>query len=489
MSEILLRCRRRDGKPMAAFLPWVVEEAALAATGERLRAKFTRQGDLLMFCPSQREAEQLLTIQTISGVEVEVSRPPHLNRSQGSIWAPELTHHDTEDLQRGFQSQGVTEVFRPRNPKVLILTFNSNRVPEEVFAAFLRYPVRVVIPLPRRCTRCQRYGHKVGSCRAPQEVCAMCGGEGHSEPWCEAATATCPVCGGPHAASDPLCPIWRRERRVQALIAEGWAPGDARRRAEEEGDEPPQAPPPPPAQTQRPRLSPGSMTDLRRYPPLEPPRPATSGPPPLSRPDPRLAARPQIQGPAPPTQGPQPNPQPMATGPRAPPTQGTQPTTPSVDTGPRALTPTETKQNPPTGTNQPSDTTSSKTGAASPSRPPLSEEVGALSGSEGEPPSSGAELEDHQDPDPESDSDDSGSSQATGADDADRRPPPAPPLSEDRQASPPTDTTASDTEASSESSSPGKPPPKPTRTPRPKDRSRPPNSKKKEKGRYNLRHH
>ena len=53
MSEILLRCRRQDGKSMAAFLPWAVEEAALAATGERLSAKFTRTGDLLMFAERQ----------------------------------------------------------------------------------------------------------------------------------------------------------------------------------------------------------------------------------------------------------------------------------------------------------------------------------------------------------------------------------------------------------------------------------------------------
>ena len=62
MSEILLRCARRDGKPMTAFLPWAVEEAALAATGERLQAKFTRQGELLITAKSPEEAAGLLSI-------------------------------------------------------------------------------------------------------------------------------------------------------------------------------------------------------------------------------------------------------------------------------------------------------------------------------------------------------------------------------------------------------------------------------------------
>ena len=176
MSEIILRCRRHDGRSMAALLPWTVEEAALATTGERLSAKFTRTGDLLMFARSRREAEQLLTITDIGGVPVDIVRPPHLNRAQGSIWAAELVQHSTTDLCQGFSSQGVTEVFRPRNDKVLILTFDTKKVPDEVTAAFLVYPVRPVVPLPRRCTKCQRYGHKAPSCRAPFETCAMCGG-------------------------------------------------------------------------------------------------------------------------------------------------------------------------------------------------------------------------------------------------------------------------------------------------------------------------
>ena len=76
MSEILLRCRRRDGEPMAAFLPWAVEEAALAVTGERLSAKFTRTGDLLMFARSRQEADHLLGLTSISGVAVDVVRLP-----------------------------------------------------------------------------------------------------------------------------------------------------------------------------------------------------------------------------------------------------------------------------------------------------------------------------------------------------------------------------------------------------------------------------
>ena len=447
---------------MAAFLPWTVEEAALAITGERLSAKFTRTGDLLMFPRSRSEADLLQTVTEIGGVPVAIVRPPHLNRAQGSIWAPELVHHSPADLAQGFASQGVTEVFRPRNERVLILTFDSKRVPDEITAAFLVYPVRPIVPLPRRCTKCQRYGHKAPSCRASSETCAMCGGGGHSEPFCEATAATCPSCGGPHSASDPLCPTWLREKRVQALISEGWAPGDARRRAEEERGEPPRNAPPP-AQAPRPRLSPGSMTDLRRYPPLEPQAQLTSAartrPPPASQSGLRTAAWPRPP-PAQSTQGP------------PPPAPPARPTNPNPDRPPKP------KPKPPTIT----------TGAATPSRPPPSE-TGVFSGSESDVPEHSGPDRDGS-PDPGPDLDLSESSSASGADGTADQHSPAPPPPEGRQAPPPgpdLTTEASDTEASDESSAPDQPSQKTPRNPRPKDRSRPPTSKKKRH--YKLRQH
>ena len=135
----------------------------------------------------------------------------------------------------------------------------------------------------------------------------MCGGEGNWEPWCSAVSAKCVVCGGPNAASEPTCPIWLREKHVQALISVGWSPGSARQLAGEERGEPPLYQPTP-ARTQRPFRSPRSPTDLRRsptpvqaHPPAQPrqsaagrrdPRTVTPNPPPLVlSPQPEISAQ------------------------------------------------------------------------------------------------------------------------------------------------------------------------------------------------------
>ena len=95
-------------------------------------------------------------------------------------------------LLQGLASLRVTDVFRPKNSKVLILTFDTKGARESVTAAFLRYSVRLVGPLPRHCSRCQRYGHKAGRCRTPEERCSMCGEEGHRK----------------QSAWPPLHPVW-----------------------------------------------------------------------------------------------------------------------------------------------------------------------------------------------------------------------------------------------------------------------------------------
>ena len=264
--SVLLRCRRLDSRPMADFLPWAVEDAALAITGQRLSARFSRGGDLMVSARAE-EAEALLTLTDIQGVGVEVSRPLHLNRSQGSIRAPELAGHSKEDLLDGLSREGVVDVYRPPGSAVLVLTFSTREVPNEIRVAFLQYKVRVVVPRPRRCTRCQRYGHRVGQCRAREPVCAICAETGHSAATCEATLAKCAACGGPHLVDDAACPRWLLEKRVSELIAkDGWAPAAARRQAIDETQLPPSWPAP--RQSPRARLGSASPTDLREFPGL-----------------------------------------------------------------------------------------------------------------------------------------------------------------------------------------------------------------------------
>lgn len=66
---------------------------------------------------------------------------------------------------------------------------------------------------PPRCYRCHLYGHLHYRCQAPTPVCGQCAQPGHSASVCTSTDFKCAACGGkgPHKATDPGCPVYRRE--------------------------------------------------------------------------------------------------------------------------------------------------------------------------------------------------------------------------------------------------------------------------------------
>ena len=130
------------------------------------------------------------------------------------------------------------------------------------------YEVRVVVPKPRRCAHCQRYGHQAAKCRSGV-VCGRCA-ESHETKDCTSEHEHCAACGGNHATSDSNCPKWKLEMRVSTLIAKDKVPPrEARLAAERElGLQ---------VSTPRRRLAenPPKPGDLAAFPPMETPSPQT----------------------------------------------------------------------------------------------------------------------------------------------------------------------------------------------------------------------
>ena len=66
---------------------------------------------------------------------------------------------------------------------------------------------------PARCYRCHLYGHLHYRCQAPSPICGQCALPGHTASACTSTTFKCAACGGKgaHKATDPGCPVYRRE--------------------------------------------------------------------------------------------------------------------------------------------------------------------------------------------------------------------------------------------------------------------------------------
>ncbi|GBN11757.1 hypothetical protein AVEN_272693-1 [Araneus ventricosus] len=100
------------------------------------------------------------------------------------------------------------------NTKHLILTFSSAKLPEYIKAGYMRLSVRLYIPNPLRCFKCQRFGHSKTSCRGTL-TCARSAEMGHDRSQCTSAEK-CVNCKEAHTSFSRHCSAWKLEKEIVA---------------------------------------------------------------------------------------------------------------------------------------------------------------------------------------------------------------------------------------------------------------------------------
>ena len=99
----------------------------------------------------------------------------------------------------------------------LLLTFCTAEIPESLkLRPGFSIRVRQYIPLPRRCFKCQRYGHVGKFCRSNIAICVNCGLEEHEGTDC-IRSPTCINCEGAHAANYKQCDRYKFEKEILAI--------------------------------------------------------------------------------------------------------------------------------------------------------------------------------------------------------------------------------------------------------------------------------
>lgn len=176
----------------------------------------------------------------IGDLAVTVTEVTSMNKSEGTIWAPELAYTGEENMMETLtDTVSKIEQLSKFNPDKNVheaiplykITFKSRRIPETVNIGFLRYRVKQFYPGPRGCLCCLRYGHVMRTCpeknRALCNKCGLNAGLDDEESKrlgkrvikqhdCQ-TPPQCPNCKAPnneHKPTDRNCPERKREIEV-----------------------------------------------------------------------------------------------------------------------------------------------------------------------------------------------------------------------------------------------------------------------------------
>ncbi|XP_064474937.1 uncharacterized protein LOC135388973 [Ornithodoros turicata] len=164
----------------------------------------------------------LLSLSRIGDVGVSVTKHRTLNVLKGVISEEQLLDCSDTEIQEGLKDEGVTAARRivmrrdgrEIPTKHVVLSFQLHRLPSTVKAGYINCHVQPFVPNPRRCFKCQRFGHGSQACRG-KTTCPKCAGteQDHVVEACQ-KELHCANCKGNHPAYSRSCPRWKEEKDI-----------------------------------------------------------------------------------------------------------------------------------------------------------------------------------------------------------------------------------------------------------------------------------
>lgn len=193
--------------------------------GEVKKITETRQGTLAIEVNNEAQSISIETLTRLDNTEVKVESDDRLNRTRATIRYPNYPNHSIETITENLAPFGVIHAHQMTRKKgddienlpIYILTFKTTYRPPHVMIGWTRCPTRLYIPRPRRCYKCQKYGHGSKSCRSAEEVCPKCAAPKH-EGEC-VSPIKCSNCNQDHPSYDKKCFHYQKEQEILSTQA------------------------------------------------------------------------------------------------------------------------------------------------------------------------------------------------------------------------------------------------------------------------------
>lgn len=226
---VIVRFNEKDQENMKKVNPFMLTTILSKKIGDIVYAKVLNDGNLMVRCADAKQLEKALKIKEMGKCKVEnVGRVGDLRKvGCTGVITGIPTNVSMEELKKKIKGGNVMKVQRLKSNKEGVLRdsesvaieFEGENTPKKVFLGFMSYPVRIYVPKPLRCYRCQRFGHTAKNCNR-QRRCARCGGD-HEYGNCGTGTPPkCCSCGGDHNVAYGGCEIMRKETKIQKIRVE-----------------------------------------------------------------------------------------------------------------------------------------------------------------------------------------------------------------------------------------------------------------------------
>lgn len=227
----------KEGTNFDDWSPALLTVALQKAFGE-VSAKKIRSG-LLMVCKDEEQQKRAIKVGKLNGFEIKCTVASDRRLVKGVISGIPLSE-SVDVIKESITNVKVREARRLKTKRdgaltdslSIVLTFDEPELPRRVLLGYMSYDVRLYIPPPLRCFKCQRFGHIANDCKGKQR-CSKCGGE-HDYGKCDTnATMKCCNCGGEHSAAYRGCEVSKRMQEVQRVkVTQGVSYAEAVRSVE-----------------------------------------------------------------------------------------------------------------------------------------------------------------------------------------------------------------------------------------------------------------
>ena len=220
-----------DGKKLTDLSIFGVQKRLEMITKYIKKVSPQRNGELLILTSTKAAAGALKKAKTLGGLcPIECVEHPFLNSSRAKIYCPAIMNLEETEITEGLKSEGVVGTRKIKkwkdgiltNTPLIILTFDSPVIPEEIKVGYLNLKTELYIPNPLRCTMCQRFGHGKKRCAEMKELpkCGLCAEilapPDNIHQQCK-NPPKCVNCGENHGSFSRECSIFKAEAEITKI--------------------------------------------------------------------------------------------------------------------------------------------------------------------------------------------------------------------------------------------------------------------------------